>query len=58
MTEQGICIRCEKDTLGHLISHDSVGEQYIDPEAGDFLCPECAARETKKLKKEAKSNGR
>ena len=57
MTEQGTCIMCRKDTLGHLISHDSVGEPYIDSEVGDFLCPECEKRETKKLKKEAK-NGR
>ena len=57
MTEQGTCIMCRKDALGHLISHDSVGEPYIDSDVGDFLCHECAARETKKLKKEAK-NGR
>ena len=58
MTEQGTCIMCRKDTLGHLISHDSVGEPYVDQEAGDFLCPECEKKETKKLRKEAKTNGR
>jgi hypothetical protein len=30
------------------MSYDSVGEGYVDPEAGDFLCHECAAMETKR----------
>jgi hypothetical protein len=47
---------CRKDALGHLISHDSVGEPYVDSEAGDFLCFECEKKETKKLRKEAKTN--
>jgi hypothetical protein len=48
MTEDGTCTKCGKDTLGHLISFDSVGDDYVDPEAGDFLCFECHAKEIKR----------
>ena len=56
MTEQGMCNKCGKDKLGHLVSFDSVGDDYVDLEAGDFLCHDCHAKEIKRLRPKKEAN--
>lgn len=54
MSERAICTICGKDALCHPISFDSVGESYVDTEAGDMLCNACFVKETKRLTKGGK----
>jgi hypothetical protein len=42
------CSICGEVKPLHPISFDSVGEEYVDEEAGDMMCNECLLKEIKK----------
>lgn len=53
-TEVVPCSMCGKvKEYMHLISFDSIGECYVDEEAGDMMCNDCMKKEEKRLKAKA-----